>query len=238
MVHTDGWRAHAGLAAAGYQHQVLVLSGGSDPAHEVMPRVHRAASLLKRWLIRTHQGGVQHRHLDYHLDDSTSASIAADQRPAGCSFIASPSKPPPLDPPPTTPSPNQQIPATRFRPSGPDWPSSARGLDPGARARCSGSRGKPHLLPGDGRRTPRPAPESVIDGGRPFITEKPRDLGRSRRDRLRRFRSCARLNRLGGRGGLHIFRRATPHGAARNRILNSICCADGGLPLKVLERLP
>ena len=52
MVHTDGWRGYAGLAAAGYQHQVTVLSGGSDPAHEVMPRVHLVASLLKRWLGR------------------------------------------------------------------------------------------------------------------------------------------------------------------------------------------
>ncbi len=71
MVHTNGWRGYAGLAAAGYQHQVTVLSGGSDPAHEVMPRVHLVASLLKRWLIGTHQGGVQHQHLDYYLDEFT-----------------------------------------------------------------------------------------------------------------------------------------------------------------------
>ena len=71
MVHTDGWKGYAGLAAAGYQHQVTVLSGGSDPAHEVMPRVHLVASLLKRWLIGTHQGGVQHQHLDYYLDEFT-----------------------------------------------------------------------------------------------------------------------------------------------------------------------
>jgi len=71
MVHTDGWRGYAGLAAAGYQHQVTVLSDGSDPAHEVMPRVHLVASLLKRWLIGTHQGGVQHQHLDYYLDEFT-----------------------------------------------------------------------------------------------------------------------------------------------------------------------
>ena len=31
MVHTDGWRGYAGLAAAGYQHQVTVLSGGLRP---------------------------------------------------------------------------------------------------------------------------------------------------------------------------------------------------------------
>src|SRR5271165_5454041 len=67
----DGWRGYAGLAAAGYQHQVTVLSDGSDPAHEVMPRVHLVASLLKRWLIGTHQGGVQHQHLDYYLDEFT-----------------------------------------------------------------------------------------------------------------------------------------------------------------------
>lgn len=71
IVHTDGWRGYAGLAAAGYQHQVTVISGGSDPAHEVMPRVHLVASLLKRWLIGTHQGGIQHQHLDYYLDEFT-----------------------------------------------------------------------------------------------------------------------------------------------------------------------
>ena len=71
VVHTDGWRGYAGLTEAGYQHQVSVISGGSDPAHEVMPRVHLIASLLKRWLIGTHQGGIQHQHLDYYLDEFT-----------------------------------------------------------------------------------------------------------------------------------------------------------------------
>lgn len=70
-VHTDGWKSYAGLAKAGYQHQVTVISGGSEPAHEGMPRVHLVASLLKRWLIGTHQGGVQHQHLDYYLDEFT-----------------------------------------------------------------------------------------------------------------------------------------------------------------------
>src|SRR5271165_6873694 len=112
MVNTDGWRGYAGLAAAGYQHQVTVLSGGSDPAHEVMPRVHLVASLLKRWLIGTHQGGVQHQHLDYYLDEFTFRFNRPDQRPAGCSFIASPNKPSPLDPRPTTPSSSRRVPAT------------------------------------------------------------------------------------------------------------------------------
>ena len=70
-VHTDGWSGYSGLATAGYQHQVTVIKSGPDPAHEVMPRVHIVASLLKRWLLGTHQGGIQHRHLDYYLDEFT-----------------------------------------------------------------------------------------------------------------------------------------------------------------------
>lgn len=36
-----------------------------------MPRVHRVASLLKRWLMGTHQGAVTQEHLDYYLDEFT-----------------------------------------------------------------------------------------------------------------------------------------------------------------------
>ena len=36
-----------------------------------MPRVHRVMSLLKRWLLGTHQGAVSHKHLDYYLDEFT-----------------------------------------------------------------------------------------------------------------------------------------------------------------------
>jgi hypothetical protein len=31
--------------------------------------VHRIASLLKRWLLGTHQGAVRPEHLDYYLDE-------------------------------------------------------------------------------------------------------------------------------------------------------------------------
>lgn len=27
--------------------------------------------LLKRWVLGTHQGGIQHQHLDYYLDEFT-----------------------------------------------------------------------------------------------------------------------------------------------------------------------
>jgi len=35
----------------------------------VLPRVHLVFSLLKRWLMSTHQGAVRHSHLDYYLDE-------------------------------------------------------------------------------------------------------------------------------------------------------------------------
>ena len=40
-------------------------------ASELLPRVHRVVSLLKRWLIGTHQGAVSHKYLDYYLDEFT-----------------------------------------------------------------------------------------------------------------------------------------------------------------------
>jgi hypothetical protein len=56
---------------AGYQHHVTVMSRSTELAHELMPRVHIVASLLKRWLAGTHQGGVQNHQLDYYLDEFT-----------------------------------------------------------------------------------------------------------------------------------------------------------------------
>jgi transposase-like protein len=70
-IHTDGWSGYAGLKTAGYPHQVSFINASPDPAHEVMPRVHKVASLLKRWLLGTHQGGIQRQHLDYYLDEFT-----------------------------------------------------------------------------------------------------------------------------------------------------------------------
>ncbi len=70
-VHTDGWGGYSDLAKHGYRRTVTVLSATNDPAHVVMPGVHRVAALLKRWLLGTHQGAVSNRHLDYYLDEYT-----------------------------------------------------------------------------------------------------------------------------------------------------------------------
>jgi transposase-like protein len=71
IVHTDGWIGYLPVQAAGYDHEVTFLKGRKKPASELMPRVHRVASWLKRWLMGTHQGAVTHEHLDYYLDEFT-----------------------------------------------------------------------------------------------------------------------------------------------------------------------
>ena len=71
VVHTDGWQGYSGLDTKGYIHEVTVLRGRKESASELLPRVHRVMSLLKRWLMGTHQGAVSHKHLDYYLDEFT-----------------------------------------------------------------------------------------------------------------------------------------------------------------------
>lgn len=70
-VHTDGSAAYRSLSKHNYIHEKSVHLGADDPAHVSMPGVHRVASLLKRWLIGTHQGAIQSKQLDYYLDEFT-----------------------------------------------------------------------------------------------------------------------------------------------------------------------
>lgn len=67
-VNTDGLRAYA-KATAGYRHRVHVVSRSGHQAHELLPAIHRVASLTKRWISATHQGGIQPEHLDAYLDE-------------------------------------------------------------------------------------------------------------------------------------------------------------------------
>ena len=71
-IHTDGWASYDGLDGGDFKHRVTKLKGKpKDLAVEAMPRVHRVASLLKRWLLGTHQGAVSAKHLEYYLDEFT-----------------------------------------------------------------------------------------------------------------------------------------------------------------------
>ena len=67
-VRTDGLRAYLGLK--GYIHDRHVQRRQPEGEH-LLPRVHQVISLLKRWLLGTHQGAIGHSHLDYYLDEFT-----------------------------------------------------------------------------------------------------------------------------------------------------------------------
>jgi transposase-like protein len=86
VVHTDGWLGYEPLEAAGFIHEVTFLEGHEKTASEVFPRVHRVASLLKRWLLGTHQGAVSEEHLDYYLDEFTFRFNRRQSRSRGLLF--------------------------------------------------------------------------------------------------------------------------------------------------------
>lgn len=69
VVHTDGWLGYEPLTSNGYRHKVTFLEGNRKSPSDLLPRVHRVVSLLKRCLMGTLQGGVSHKHLDYYLDE-------------------------------------------------------------------------------------------------------------------------------------------------------------------------
>src|SRR5205814_6971987 len=68
VVHTDGWLGYLPLDSKGYRRQITVLRGQRHPS-ELLPRVHRVISLLKRWLLGTHQGAVRLEHVDDYLNE-------------------------------------------------------------------------------------------------------------------------------------------------------------------------
>jgi len=65
-VCTDGLQAYRELV--GYNHERYIQK--HQPSGEyVLPHVHRVVSLLKRWLLGTHQGAIAHAHLDDYLNE-------------------------------------------------------------------------------------------------------------------------------------------------------------------------
>jgi transposase-like protein len=64
---TDGLSSYVELPSRGFNHVV------SRPTPEVgrnlLPKAHRVASLLKRWMLGTHQGAIGAQHLQPYLDE-------------------------------------------------------------------------------------------------------------------------------------------------------------------------
>lgn len=71
-VTTDGNLAYRGLQQLGYRHQQIVLQQREkNAASNLLPSVHRVASLLKRWLLGTHHGRIGEMQFPYYLDEFT-----------------------------------------------------------------------------------------------------------------------------------------------------------------------
>src|SRR6266850_832024 len=71
VVITDGWEAYAKLKQEGFKHRPRVINASSKTASGLLPRVHRVASLFKRWLLGTHQGALSREQLDSYLNEFT-----------------------------------------------------------------------------------------------------------------------------------------------------------------------
>jgi transposase-like protein len=71
-VITDAWAGYVGLKERGYLHeprsQRAARAHGDDPG-ELLPAVHKVASLAKRWLLSTHQGSFDQAHLPSYLNE-------------------------------------------------------------------------------------------------------------------------------------------------------------------------
>jgi len=69
-VVTDAWQGYSGIESKGYLREVFNQSK-AEKEDDMLPHVHLVISLLKRWLLGTHQGGVQKQHLQAFLDEFT-----------------------------------------------------------------------------------------------------------------------------------------------------------------------
>jgi len=69
IIQTDGWSGYANLNSLGYKH--IIVKNEADLGDNLLPSCHRVVSLLKRWLLGTHQGAVRDKHLEYYLDEFT-----------------------------------------------------------------------------------------------------------------------------------------------------------------------
>jgi transposase-like protein len=70
-VCTDGWKGYASVESHGYAHEIQLARHQKEIGEDLLPRVHKVVSLLKRWMLGTHQGAISDKHLDYYLDEFT-----------------------------------------------------------------------------------------------------------------------------------------------------------------------
>src|SRR4051812_32613327 len=68
-VHSDGWQGYFDVGRHRFKHVVTNVSASGTPRTWSCRQVHRLASLVKRWILGTHQGAISHAQLDFYLDE-------------------------------------------------------------------------------------------------------------------------------------------------------------------------
>ncbi len=66
---TDAWPSYPPAVRDRYVHRPINVKRSGQPAHVLLPGVHRVASLAKRWVASTHQGSFDGAHLPSYLDE-------------------------------------------------------------------------------------------------------------------------------------------------------------------------
>ncbi len=66
-VVTDGLASYGGLTDSGFKHTISRYT--PTVGKNLLPKVNRVASLLKRWIVGTHQGSISNDRLPAYLDE-------------------------------------------------------------------------------------------------------------------------------------------------------------------------
>jgi hypothetical protein len=69
IVRTDGWEGYNELPSFGYSHESLTLAGDPLKAEAHLPMIHLIFSNLKTWIMGTHHGAIDPKHLQSYLDE-------------------------------------------------------------------------------------------------------------------------------------------------------------------------
>ena len=68
---TDGLPVYRNLSGLGYHHVARAPENHRSEATKLLPRVHRVAALMKRWVLGVHQGSVSKHKLAQYLEEFT-----------------------------------------------------------------------------------------------------------------------------------------------------------------------
>ncbi len=87
-IMTDSWPSYRpAVESVGINHEVFNIAASGQPAHELLPGVHRLFALSKRVLEGTYQGAVADDHLQAYLDEFVFRFNRRNARQRGLLFL-------------------------------------------------------------------------------------------------------------------------------------------------------